>query len=111
MTDPSPTKIRKTRETQRVPVAALETVRRRLDRTPAQFSVDLGYSENAYADWLRIGTAPKVASLAAEALLRRQAGQDAIFLVRVVKGAPEVTLIDSPETATIAGHKYLMLPT
>jgi len=102
---------RKPRAIQRMPVAQLESVRKRLDRTPAQFSVDLGYTINAYPDWLRSGTAPKVASLAAEALARRQAATDIVFLVRVVKGIPEVTAIEDPESATIAGRKYLMVPT
>ena len=101
---------RKRRETQRVPIAQLESGRRRLDRTPAEFSVELGYSDNAYAGWARMGAAPRVAALAAEALVRRQSASDVVFLVRVVKGAPEVTLIDAAETAMIAGRRYLMVP-
>jgi len=103
---------RKQRETQRTPVAPLESIRKRLDRTPAEFSADLGYSPQSYSDWLRLGTAPKVAGLAAEALARRQAADDIVFVVRVVKGVAEVALIDEGASiATIAGRRYMMVPT
>lgn len=70
----------------------------------------IGYAPGTYGGFLREGRAPKTAALAAEALSRRQAATDTVFLVRVVKGTPTVTLIDDVETATIAGRRYLLVP-
>lgn len=102
------TRLRKSKDL--VSVTPLETVRHRLERTLGQFSIDLGYSEGTYASFVREGRAPRTAALAAEALMRRQAASDAVFLVRVVKGTPRVTVIDAVETMTLNGRRYLLVP-
>lgn len=102
------TKLKKNKDL--VSVTPLETIRNRLERTQGQFSVDLGYSEGTYSHFMREGHAPRTAALAAEALMRRQAASDAVFLVRVVKGTPRVTMIDAVETMTLNGRRYLLVP-
>jgi hypothetical protein len=93
-----------------VPVAPLETIRKRLGLSLEAMSEAIGYASGTYGGFVRDGHAPKTAALAVEALSRRQAAADTVFLIRVVKGTPTVTLIDDVETATIAGRPYLLVP-
>jgi len=74
-----------------VPIGPTETIRNRLQLNEGQMSEALGYATGAYSDFKRNNKLPKTASLAAEALMRRQApngGADHFLMVCVIKGAP-----------------------
>ena len=93
------------------PTANVEAVRKRLQLSEREFSEALGYSPGAYPEMLKTNKVTAVTGLAAEALLRRQAPQSTLtFLVTVVKGVPQVTMVEGAEEATIAGRTYLMIP-
>ncbi len=94
-------------------ISAVETIRKRLDRTMEQFSEDLGYGKSAYAQMVRDNKVTKTVALAAEALMRRQApGTEAeiAFVVRIVRGMPLVTALDELQSMTLGDQRYLLLP-
>lgn len=95
-----------------IPITATETIRKRLDLSIKDFSKALGYSSGTtYAAMLAKGTIPKVAALAAEALMRRQApGQEPVYLLRTIKGIPQVTLLDRCEEIQWNGKSFLPVP-
>lgn len=74
------------RQRQLAPTGPTETIRIRLGLTMLEFSDALGLSAGTYAEQVRKNLVTKTVALAAEALMRRQAASDAVFLVRVVKG-------------------------
>ena len=57
----------------------------------------MGFGPSSYGDMVRRGEVSKTVNLAAEALMRRQAPgteEELVFIVRIVKGAPLVTLLE-----------------
>ncbi len=94
--------------------AAVETIRHRLDRSMTQFSEDLGFAPSAYADMVRTDQVTVTAALAAEALSRRQApgaADEVVFLTRIVRGLPVITVLDGDTgTLTLGGRRYLLVP-
>lgn len=96
-----------------VPVAGLETIRKRLGLSMADFSHALGYaSGTSYSQAVRAGKITKTTALAAECLSRRQApgGGGTVFLVRIVKGMPTTVLLEDLEPMTIGGKSFLLVP-
>lgn len=94
-------------------IAAVETIRKRLDLTLQQFSEALGYGASSYGDMLRRGEVSQTTMLAAEALMRRQAPSahdELMFVVRIVKGVPLVTPIEDAQTLVLNGESYILVP-
>ncbi len=96
--------------TKTVAVAPVESMRNRLEMTPRELSVVLGYSPEAYPLWIKTGRIPETAALAAECLVRRQAASDTVFFIRVVKGVPKVTMVEDVTKVTRNGKTYLEIP-
>lgn len=95
-------------------VAAVETIRKRLDMTLQQFSEVLGYGASSYGDMVRRGEISLTTALAAGALMRRQAPgaeSELAFVVRIVKGVPLVTQLEDAQTLVLNGQHYLLVPT
>jgi hypothetical protein len=94
--------------------SAVEAIRKRLQRSMAQFSEDLGYPASAYAEWFWSNSIPFNVGLAAEALSRRQppcAVDELIYLTRIVRGVPVITLLDHDvRTMILDGERYLLIP-
>lgn len=107
-----PVSSRSARTHQTTPIGPLETIRMLLELSHREFAEAMGYSGSSYSSWVNSGQAPKAAALAAEALMRRQATStpDHLFLIRVVKGIPQVTLLDDPRTLRLDGVDYLLVP-
>jgi hypothetical protein len=105
---------RKKRERIMVPIAPCETIRNRLQMGLTEFSRALGYSDGAYSDFVRDGSIVKTASLAAEALMRRQqmTGEesDVVYILRVIKGAPTTTRVDELRRLRLDDTDYLLVP-
>lgn len=93
-----------------ISVTATETIRNRLEMSVLEFTEAIGYHGDSYNNWIKSGQIPIVASLAAECLMRRQAASDVVFMVRIVKGVPKVTLIDNPTRVIRNGKTYLEIP-
>src|SRR5690242_18730759 len=95
-------------------LAAVETIRKRLDLTLGEFSLALGYGESSYGDMMRREEVSQTTALAAEALMRRQAPgaeREIAFIVRIVKGTPLVTpLGDELQTMILNEERYLLVP-
>jgi len=95
-------------------IAAVETIRKRLDRTMEQFSEDLGFGKSAYSQAVRDKRITQTVALAAEALMRRQApsaADELIWLTRIVRGIPQITMLDGNlREMTLDGQQYLLLP-
>lgn len=94
--------------------AAVESVRKRLGLNLAEFSEALGYGVSAYADMLRADKITETAGLAAECLSRRQspgAASELVYLTRIVRGAPVITLLDAEvRTMVLDGERFLLIP-
>lgn len=102
-----------TRRTTGGSLAAVETIRKRLDLSQAEFSVALGYSESSYNEMVRRGEVSVTVALAAEALMRRQAPSadaELAFVVRLVRGVPLVTQFADAQTITLNDQRYLLVP-
>jgi hypothetical protein len=94
-------------------LAAVETIRKRLDLSQAEFSVALGYGESSYGEMVRRGEVSLTVALAAEALMRRQAPSadaELAFVVRLVRGVPLVTQLADAQTITLNDQRYLLVP-
>lgn len=94
-------------------VAAVETIRKRLDMSYQQFSEALGYGASSYGDMVRRGEVSQTTALAAEALMRRQAPgaeNELAFIVRIIKGVPLVTQLDDLQTLVLNDQRYLLVP-
>jgi hypothetical protein len=94
-------------------LAAVETIRKRLDLSQAEFSEALGFGASSYGDMLRRGEITQTAALAAEALMRRQApgtNDELCFVVRIVKGVPLVTLVEEAQTIVLNDQRFLLVP-
>ena len=100
----------KTRQT--VPTSNTETIRNRLEMSLGDFSVALGMSRGAYGTAVAKGQVNATIGLAAEALARRQAQtSDApAFLVKYVKGVPQLAVLENLQCMTLNGVKFLLVP-
>ncbi len=94
--------------------AHVESIRKRLGQTMAQFSESLGYGQSAYADMVRNNTITETAALAAECLSRRfapSAQDEVMFFTRIVRGLPVITVLDGDvRTMTLDGERFLLIP-
>ena len=94
--------------------AAVETIRKRLGLSMAEFSTAIGYAPSAYGDMVRLDKITETAALAAECLSRRQApGAQAelVYLTRIVRGVPVITLLDAEvRTMILDGERFLLIP-
>lgn len=101
----------KNRGKETVPIGPIETIRNRLQMSIGAFSLALGWNtDGAYRQCLARRVISKQAALAAEALMRRQgASGDTVFLVRIVKGAPAVSLIEDCKEMLLDGVTYLLV--
>ena len=96
-----------------VPAAQLETIRNRLQLSQEAFSEALGFGASAYGEMRRRGTVTKTVALAAEALMRRQAPaseDELVFVTRIVKGAPLVTVLEGARSIVLDDQRYLLVP-
>lgn len=95
----------------KVKIDAVETIRKRLGLTFQDFSQALGFEKSSYNKMTSEGHVTETVALAAEALMRRQAAAgDVAFLVRVVKGAPRVEMVEGLEEMKMGGRTYLLVP-
>jgi hypothetical protein len=94
--------------------AAVESIRKRLGLNLAEFSEALGFGQSAYADMLRTDRITETAALAAECLSRRQspgAASEVMFMVRIVRGVPVITLLDGDvRRMTLDGETFILIP-
>lgn len=79
------TDVKKQKQFQKVEFASFETTARELGVSADKLCETLGYAGHSHAHWKETGVMPKVASLACEALRRRQPnGHKAeVWLVKV----------------------------
>src|SRR5688572_5629783 len=94
--------------------AAVESIRKRLGLNLAEFSEALGFGQSAYADMLRTDRITETAALAAECLSRRQspgAASEVMFMVRIVRGVPVITLLDGDvRRMSLDGEDFILIP-
>ena len=92
--------------------ARSETIRNRLALSQGEFARALGLSPSGYSRQVADDQVSDTVALAAEALARRQAQEDGelAFMVRIVRGVPQVTMLDSLERMTFVGKSYLLVP-
>ena len=95
-------------------LAAVETEYGSGSLSPSEkFSEALGFGPSSYGDMVRRGEVSKTVNLAAEALMRRQAPgteEELVFIVRIVKGAPLVTLLENMQSLVLNDQRYLLVP-
>lgn len=105
---------REPQERQRVPIAPTETIRNRLGLNKENFSEALGFHPSTYAGYLTKGQITKTGSLAAEALMRRQASTgemaDEVFILRIIKGTPTAMRVNQLEKMILKGEEFYLVP-
>jgi len=101
------------REQETVAFDTIEVRRKRLQLSEKELCEEIGYSYSSYNSWRVNKKAPKVAALAAEALVRRQApsSTDQFVLISIVKGVLTTTQVDASNTVMLLGKKYILVPT